>query len=73
MFTAVQWIVSTTVLYFQDGLKKRMERLKKSIEEATKAVEAEKKKNVALLELIFPADIARKLWLGMQDLRVGYM
>ncbi|ESP02183.1 hypothetical protein LOTGIDRAFT_111288 [Lottia gigantea] len=46
----------------QDGLKKRMEQLKLSIEEATKAVEIEKQKNVELLKNIFPSDIAQRLW-----------
>ncbi|XP_055336224.1 guanylate cyclase soluble subunit alpha-2-like isoform X2 [Paramacrobiotus metropolitanus] len=48
----------------QDGLKKRMDKLKTSIEEANRAVEDERQKNVDLLHLIFPPDVARKLWLG---------
>lgn len=48
----------------QDGLKKRMERLNAEVEEACKAVEEEKKKNVELLNLIFPENIAKELWLG---------
>ncbi|XP_074650319.1 guanylate cyclase soluble subunit alpha-2-like [Tubulanus polymorphus] len=48
----------------QEGLKKRMVHLKQSIEEANILVEAEKQKNVELLQLIFPADVARRLWLG---------
>ncbi|CAL1528281.1 unnamed protein product [Lymnaea stagnalis] len=48
----------------QDGLKKRMEQLKKSIEAASKAVDVEKQKNVDLLLEIFPPSIAQKLWRG---------
>lgn len=48
----------------QDGLKKRMDKLKTSIEEANHAVEEERQKNVDLLHLIFPPDVAKKLWLG---------
>ncbi|XP_023229672.1 guanylate cyclase soluble subunit alpha-2-like isoform X1 [Centruroides sculpturatus] len=48
----------------QDGLKRRMDKLKNSIQEANKAVEMERKKNVDLLHLVFPPNIARKLWLG---------
>ncbi|OQV20581.1 Guanylate cyclase soluble subunit alpha-2 [Hypsibius exemplaris] len=48
----------------QDGLKKRMDKLKTSIEEANRAVEDERQKNVDLLHLIFPPEVARKLWLG---------
>ncbi|XP_059173415.1 guanylate cyclase soluble subunit alpha-2-like, partial [Physella acuta] len=48
----------------QDGLKKRMEQLKKSIETASKAVDVEKQKNVDLLLEIFPPTIAQKLWRG---------
>ncbi|XP_067134233.1 guanylate cyclase soluble subunit alpha-2-like [Centruroides vittatus] len=48
----------------QDGLKKRMDKLKTSIQEASEAVAEERKKNVDLLYLIFPAQIAKKLWLG---------
>ncbi|KAK7475323.1 hypothetical protein BaRGS_00033470, partial [Batillaria attramentaria] len=47
-----------------DGLKKRMELLKKSILEASKAVEEEKAKNIELLHEIFPPSIATKLWKG---------
>ena len=42
-----------------------MQSLKTQIEEASSAVEEERQKNVELLNLIFPADIARSLWLGM--------
>ncbi|XP_067129797.1 guanylate cyclase soluble subunit alpha-1-like isoform X2 [Centruroides vittatus] len=48
----------------QDGLKRRMDKLKNSIQEANKAVEAERRKNVDLLHLVFPPNVARKLWLG---------
>ncbi|GFR74112.1 soluble guanylate cyclase subunit [Elysia marginata] len=48
----------------QDGLKKRMQELKKSIETASKAVDVEKQKNVDLLLEIFPPAIAQKLWRG---------
>ncbi|KAF7991668.1 hypothetical protein HCN44_010469 [Aphidius gifuensis] len=48
----------------QDGLRRRMDKLKSSIEEANCAVDAEREKNVSLLHLIFPPDIAKRLWLG---------
>ncbi|KAJ8676637.1 hypothetical protein QAD02_012424 [Eretmocerus hayati] len=48
----------------QDGLRRRMDKLKSSIEETTRAVDAEREKNVSLLHLIFPPDIAKRLWLG---------
>ncbi|XP_071559242.1 guanylate cyclase 1 soluble subunit alpha 2 [Temnothorax nylanderi] len=48
----------------QDGLRRRMDKLKSSIEEANLAVNAEREKNVSLLHLIFPVDIAKRLWLG---------
>ncbi|KAL6256937.1 hypothetical protein P5V15_011872 [Pogonomyrmex californicus] len=48
----------------QDGLRRRMDKLKSSIEEANLAVDAEREKNVSLLHLIFPPDIAKRLWLG---------
>ena len=41
-----------------------MEALKHSIIEASEAVEEEKRKNVELLRMIFPANIAQKLWRG---------
>lgn len=50
----------------QDGLKKRMDKLKKEVEEGHEAVSKERKKNVSLLQLIFPDEIAEKLWLGKQ-------
>lgn len=39
-----------------------MEQLKQKILEASSAVEVEKKKNVGLLQMIFPANVAQKLW-----------
>ncbi|XP_030745740.1 head-specific guanylate cyclase [Sitophilus oryzae] len=48
----------------QDGLRRRMDKLKSSIEEGNRAVDKEREKNVSLLHLIFPPDIARRLWLG---------
>ncbi|RZF48979.1 hypothetical protein LSTR_LSTR003055 [Laodelphax striatellus] len=48
----------------QDGLRRRMDKLKSSIEEANKAVDKERAKNVSLLHLIFPPDVAKRLWLG---------
>lgn len=48
----------------QDGLRRRMDKLKSSIEEANIAVMKERKKNVSLLHMIFPAEIAERLWLG---------
>lgn len=41
-----------------------MDKLKSSIEEANLAVSTEREKNVSLLHLIFPPDIAKRLWLG---------
>nr|CAD7264225.1 unnamed protein product [Timema shepardi] len=41
-----------------------MDKLKSSIEEANMAVDKEREKNVSLLHLIFPPDIAKRLWLG---------
>ncbi|XP_063622801.1 head-specific guanylate cyclase [Cydia splendana] len=48
----------------QDGLRRRMDKLKNRIEEASKAVDKEREKNVSLLHLIFPPHIAKRLWLG---------
>ncbi|KRT84913.1 Adenylate and Guanylate cyclase, partial [Oryctes borbonicus] len=48
----------------QDGLRKRMDKLKSSIEEGSRAVDKEREKNVSLLHLIFPPGIAKRLWLG---------
>lgn len=41
-----------------------MDKLRNSIEEASDAVLREREKNVQLLHLIFPPDIAERLWLG---------
>ncbi|XP_033111859.1 guanylate cyclase soluble subunit alpha-2-like [Anneissia japonica] len=46
----------------QDGLKRRMDKLKDKLEQTSKALDVERKKNVDLLESIFPADVAKKLW-----------
>lgn len=48
----------------QDGLRRRMDKLKSSIEEANLAVDKEREKNVSLLHMIFPPNIAKRLWLG---------
>ncbi|KAK5643101.1 hypothetical protein RI129_006946 [Pyrocoelia pectoralis] len=48
----------------QDGLRRRMDKLKSSIEEGNRAVDKEREKNVSLLHLIFPPHIAKRLWLG---------
>ncbi|XP_064074590.1 head-specific guanylate cyclase [Vanessa tameamea] len=48
----------------QDGLRKRMDKLKNSIMETSKSVDKEREKNVSLLHLIFPPHIAKRLWLG---------
>lgn len=48
----------------QEGLKFRMEKLKKSIVKAHEDIEEEKQKNIELLNLIFPSEIAKKLWRG---------
>lgn len=48
----------------QEGLKFRMEKLKKSIVKAHEDIEEEKHKNIELLNMIFPSDIAKKLWGG---------
>ncbi len=41
-----------------------MDKLRQSIEEASVAVDREREKNVSLLHMIFPEDIAKRLWLG---------
>ena len=41
-----------------------MQQLKAEIEEASRAVEAEREQNVEILNLIFPPQIARRLWLS---------
>lgn len=54
----------TDCFLYKDGLRRRMDKLKSSIEEANKAVNKEREKNISLLHLIFPPDIAKRLWLG---------
>lgn len=41
-----------------------MEKLKKSIVKTHEDIDEEKEKNIELLNMIFPSDIARKLWGG---------
>lgn len=60
----IEVISCNSVFFMQDGLRRRMDKLKSSIEEANLAVSAEREKNVSLLHLIFPPDIAKRLWLG---------
>ncbi|XP_068122986.1 guanylate cyclase soluble subunit alpha-2 [Hyperolius riggenbachi] len=48
----------------QDGLKKRMDKLKDTLEKTHQALEEEKKKTVDLLCSIFPGDVAQQLWEG---------
>lgn len=50
----------------QDGLKKRMDKLKATLEKTHQALEEEKKKTVDLLYSIFPGDVAQQLWQGQQ-------
>ena len=47
-----------------------MEQIKQSILEGTEAVDTEKQKNVSLLNMIFPAKIAMKLWKGTQHVEL---
>ncbi|KAM8976503.1 guanylate cyclase soluble subunit alpha-2 [Pelodytes ibericus] len=48
----------------QDGLKKRMDKLKATLERTHQALEEEKKRTVDLLCSIFPGDVAQQLWEG---------
>ncbi|XP_040188083.1 guanylate cyclase soluble subunit alpha-1 [Rana temporaria] len=48
----------------QDGLKKRLGKLKGTLELAHQALEEEKKKTVDLLFSIFPGEVAQQLWQG---------
>ncbi|KAJ4935657.1 hypothetical protein JOQ06_017187 [Pogonophryne albipinna] len=48
----------------QDGLKKRMDKLKATLEKTHQALEEEKRRTVDLLYSIFPGDVAQKLWQG---------
>uniref|UniRef100_A0A8L2QK06 guanylate cyclase n=1 Tax=Rattus norvegicus TaxID=10116 RepID=A0A8L2QK06_RAT len=50
----------------QDGLKKRMDKLKATLEKTHQALEEEKKKTVDLLYSIFPGDVAQQLWQRQQ-------
>ncbi|XP_076823651.1 uncharacterized protein LOC143469725 isoform X2 [Clavelina lepadiformis] len=50
----------------QESLKRRMNKLKETLEENNNALEQERRLNVELLFSIFPADIAEDLWLGKQ-------
>lgn len=58
--------------WLQDGLRRRMDKLKSSIEEASLAVDKEREKNVSLLHLIFPPDIAKRLWLGKYSKKIDH-
>ena len=44
-----------------------MEKLKKSIVKTHEDIDEEKEKNIELLNMIFPSDIAKKLWGGKQS------
>ena len=55
-------------IFFQEGLKCRMEKLKKSIVKTHEDIDEEKEKNIELLNMIFPSDIARKLWGGIKKI-----
>lgn len=48
----------------QDGLKKRLGKLKATLEHAHQALEEEKKRTVDLLCSIFPSEVAQQLWQG---------
>nr|XP_020008199.1 guanylate cyclase soluble subunit alpha-3 isoform X2 [Castor canadensis]XP_020008200.1 guanylate cyclase soluble subunit alpha-3 isoform X2 [Castor canadensis] len=48
----------------QDSLKKRLGKLKATLEHAHQALEEEKKKTVDLLCSIFPCEVAQQLWQG---------
>uniref|UniRef100_H2Z230 guanylate cyclase n=1 Tax=Ciona savignyi TaxID=51511 RepID=H2Z230_CIOSA len=50
----------------QESLKRRMDKLRGSLEENNEALEQERRLNVDLLYSIFPVDIAEDLWLGKQ-------
>lgn len=41
-----------------------MEKIKESILQAHKAIAEERQKNIELLNMIFPSQIARQLWMG---------
>uniref|UniRef100_UPI00398F7E80 guanylate cyclase soluble subunit alpha-1 n=1 Tax=Pristiophorus japonicus TaxID=55135 RepID=UPI00398F7E80 len=48
----------------QDGLKKRLGKLKGALEKVHQALEEEKKRTVDLLFTIFPGKVAQQLWQG---------
>jgi len=48
-----------------------MEKLQASIQQAYEEIEEEKQKNIELLNLIFPSDIAEQLWNG-KDSRIFF-
>ncbi|XP_053543277.1 guanylate cyclase soluble subunit alpha-2 isoform X2 [Ictalurus punctatus] len=49
----------------QDGLKKRMDKLKATLERTHRALEEEKRRTVELLYSIFPGHVAQRLWQGL--------
>ncbi|XP_051965868.1 guanylate cyclase soluble subunit alpha-2-like [Xyrauchen texanus] len=49
----------------QDGLKKRMDKIKATLEKTHQALEEEKRRTVDLLYSIFPGDVAQRLWQGL--------
>uniref|UniRef100_A0A8C1TJT2 guanylate cyclase n=1 Tax=Cyprinus carpio TaxID=7962 RepID=A0A8C1TJT2_CYPCA len=49
----------------QDGLKKRMDKIKATLEKTHQALEEEKHRTVDLLYSIFPGDVAQRLWQGL--------
>lgn len=49
----------------QDGLKKRMDKLKATLERTHQALEEEKRRTVELLYSIFPGGVAQRLWQGL--------
>nr|XP_039258441.1 guanylate cyclase soluble subunit alpha-1-like isoform X1 [Styela clava] len=50
----------------QEGLKRRMDKLRSTCEENNHALEKERRLNTELLYSIFPADVAEDLWMGKQ-------
>ena len=50
-----------------------MEKIKSSIQQAYEDIEEEKRKNTELLNLIFPSDIAEKLWNGKAFINIETM
>ena len=45
-----------------------MEKLKKSIVKTHEDIDEEKEKNIELLNMIFPSDIAKQLWGGKNSI-----